>query len=113
MEKKEKCINSSNDNLKKMFGPLFRFLGYEDVEIKDDGHSITFETKDKKKGEIKMASKIEIEIAKIENGLTYYNCTAYNYDKEVIGFVQNIIPAYVTMFVKAFTMGNDFFNEEI
>ena len=49
MTKKENCINSSNDNLKKMFGPLFSFLGYEDVEIKDDGHSITFETNDKKR----------------------------------------------------------------
>lgn len=59
-----------------------------------------------------MASKIEIEVAKIENGLTYYNCTAYNYDKEVIGFVKNIIPAYVAMFVEAFTMGNEFLNKE-
>ena len=50
-----------------------------------------------------MASKIEIEVAKIENGLTYYNCIAYNYDKEVIGFMQNILPEYVTMFVKFFT----------
>ena len=49
MTKKEKCINSANDDLKEMFGPLFSFLGYEDVEIKDDGHSITFETKDKNK----------------------------------------------------------------
>lgn len=49
MAKKEKCINSANNDLKEMFGPLFSFLGYGDVEIKDDGHSITFETKDKKK----------------------------------------------------------------
>ena len=59
-----------------------------------------------------MASKIGIEVAKIEDGITYYNCTAYNYDQEVIGFVRNIIPAYVTMFVKAFTMGNEFLNKE-
>ena len=50
-----------------------------------------------------MASKIEIEVAKVYDGITYYNCTAYNYDKEVIGFVQNILPEYVTMFVKFFT----------
>lgn len=49
MAKKEKCINLSNAVLKEMFEPLFSFLGYEDVEIKDNGHSITFETKDKKK----------------------------------------------------------------
>ena len=59
-----------------------------------------------------MASKIEIEVAKVYDGITYYNCTAYNYDKEVIGFVKNVIPAYVTMFVKTFTMGNEFFNKE-
>ena len=59
-----------------------------------------------------MASKIEIEVAKVYDGITYYNCTAYNYDKEVIGFVKNVIPAYVTMFVKTFTMGNEFFNCE-
>ena len=50
-----------------------------------------------------MASKIEIEVAKVYDGITYYNCTAYNYDKEVIGFVQNILPEHVTMFVKFFT----------
>ena len=50
-----------------------------------------------------MASKIEIEVAKVYDGITYYNCTAYNYDEEVIGFVQNILPEYVTMFVKFFT----------
>ena len=59
-----------------------------------------------------MASKIEIEVAKVYDGITYYNCTAYNYDKEVIGFVQNILPEYVTMFVKFFTMGNEIFNKE-
>lgn len=50
-----------------------------------------------------MASKIEIEVAKVYDGITYYNCTAYNYDKEVIGFVKEILPEYVTMFVKFFT----------
>ena len=60
-----------------------------------------------------MASKIEIEVAKVYNGITYYNCTAYNHDKEVIGFVQNILPEYVTRFVEAFTIGNNFFNKEI
>lgn len=50
-----------------------------------------------------MASKIEIEVAKVYDGITYYNCTAYNYDKEVIGFVKNILPEHVTMFVKFFT----------
>ena len=54
-----------------------------------------------------MASKIEIEIAKVENGLTYYNCTAYNWDKEVTAFMQNILPEYVTMFVEAFTKGKE------
>ena len=60
-----------------------------------------------------MASKIEIEAAKIENGITYYNCIVYNYDKEVIGFVKNVLPEYVTRFVEAFTIGNKFFNKEI
>ena len=50
-----------------------------------------------------MASKIEIVVAKVYDGITYYNCTAYNYNQEVIGFVQNILPEYVTMFVKFFT----------
>ena len=50
-----------------------------------------------------MASKIEIEVAKVYDGITYYNCTAYNYDKEVIGFVKNVLPEYATMFVKFFT----------
>ena len=59
-----------------------------------------------------MASKIEIEVAKVENGLTYYNCTAYNYDKEVTAFMQNILPEYVTMFVEAFTMTKEFSNKE-
>jgi hypothetical protein len=54
-----------------------------------------------------MASKIEIEVAKVYDGITYYNCTAYNYDKEVIGFVKNIIPEYVIMFVEAFTMNKE------
>lgn len=54
-----------------------------------------------------MASKIEIEVAKVYDGITYYNCTAYNYDKEVIGFVKNILPEYVTMFVEAFTMNKE------
>ena len=59
-----------------------------------------------------MVSKIEIEAAKIENGITYYNCTVYN-DKEIISFVKNLLPEYVTRFVEAFTMGNKFFNKEI
>lgn len=58
-----------------------------------------------------MVSKIEIEVAKIYNGITYYNCTVYN-DKEIISFVKNLLPEYVAMFVEAFTMGNEFFNYE-
>ena len=59
-----------------------------------------------------MANKIEIEIAKIENGLTYYNCTAYNYKQEIIAFMKNILPEYVTMFLEAFIMTKEFSNKE-
>ena len=50
-----------------------------------------------------MASKIEIEVAKVYDGITYYNCTAYNYDKEVIGFMKEILPINVKRFVEALT----------
>ena len=39
---KETKINESNEDLREMFKPLLNFLGCEDMEINDDGYSITF-----------------------------------------------------------------------
>lgn len=50
-----------------------------------------------------MANKIEIEVAKIYDGITYYNCTAYDYNGEVVGFMKEMLPVNVKRFVEAFT----------
>lgn len=49
-----------------------------------------------------MAKKIEIEAAKIRDGLTYYNCTAYDPSGEVIGFMKELVPNNVLRFIESF-----------
>lgn len=54
-----------------------------------------------------MANKIEIEVSKIYDGITYYNCTAYDYNGEIVGFMKELLPVHVEMFVKAFTVDSE------
>ena len=48
-----------------------------------------------------MASKIEIEVAKVY-GIICYNCTAYDHNGEIIGFMKDLLLINVKRFVETF-----------
>ena len=48
-----------------------------------------------------MASKIEIEVAKYY-GIIYYNCTAYDHNGKIIGFMKDLLLINVKRFVETF-----------
>lgn len=53
-----------------------------------------------------MASKIEIEVAKVY-GIICYNCTAYDHNGKIISFMKYLLLIDVKRFVETFKMGNE------
>ena len=52
---------TKNEDLKKMFEPLFKILGCENMEINDDGYSITFTQRKENKQNVYVDKKWGIE----------------------------------------------------
>ena len=75
---------TKNEDLKKMFEPLFKFLGCENMEINDDGYSITFTQRKENKQNAYVDKKEKLREIKTPIGTIYIEHFSYREEDDRI-----------------------------